>query len=86
MNHRSWLVIGGFTLGGAIWAYLLRKKAPVLAIMGIGWITVSLYWLDHRSEKFIGYGFAIIGVMWLLWGGIKLQKERKSMKQMDRLN
>jgi hypothetical protein len=76
-------VIGILTVGGAIWAYLLRKKPPVLLTIGGGWIAFSLYWNSHRSEKFIGYGFFLIGAIWLLWGALNLINEYKIRSQQD---
>ena len=83
MDNSTWLVIGILTVGGAIWAYLLRKKPPVLLTIGGGWIAFSLYWNSHRSEKFIGYGFFLIGAIWLLWGALNLINEYKIRSQQD---
>ena len=80
MPTQSWLVLGGLTLVGSAWAYVLRKKTPVLLVIGMGWIGFSLYWISQRSEKFIGYGFLLIGVIWIVWGGFNLIKTQLSLQ------
>ena len=74
MSTRSWIVLGAFTFLGSIWANALRKKTPVLLVIGVGWIAFSIYWISHRSEKFIGYGFGLTGAIWIALGGINLIK------------
>jgi hypothetical protein len=74
MPTKSWLVLGGLTLLGSIWAHALRKKTPILLVIGGGWIVFGLYWISRRSEKFVGCGFIIVGLIWLVWGAINLRK------------
>ena len=80
INTKDWLVIGAFSLGGALWAFALRKKPPVLLAMGVGWIAFGLYWTSNRSEKSIGYGYFIIGAIWLLWAGTTLIRKQLARK------
>ena len=72
LEPKSWLLIGVLTVGGTVWAYLLRKKTPVLLVIGAGWIAFSFYWSTQRPEKFVGIVFLMIGGIWLLWGVINL--------------
>ena len=81
LNIKNLILIGSITLGGTIWAYIIRKKPPILIVIGIAWIGFSLYWINQRSEKFIGYGFLLVGMIWLVFGAVNLIKARNQQRQ-----
>ena len=70
------VVVGGFSVGGLVWAYFARKKPWFVAAMGGIWIVLGSV-LTVKKNQPVGTGFLLVGFICLVWGGVNLLKVRR---------
>ena len=71
------LVIAGFTAGGLVWAFFVRKKPRLVAAVGGVWIAVGSV-MTVMGRQPVGLGLLLVGLVCLVWGGINLLKARQA--------
>jgi hypothetical protein len=71
--------IAAMVTAGSAWAYSTRKKPRIVAAVGGVWLVIGSVW---ALKKPIGFGFLLVGVVCLVWGGINLWRARtRSVKR-----
>jgi len=70
-----------FVAAGFVWAYFMRKKPRIVAVVGVGWIVCGSAWMF--TGALIGFGLLLMGVIGLVWGGINLLKARQAPLDTD---
>lgn len=66
-----------FVAAGLVWAYFMRKKPHIVAIVGAVWIIFGSAWM--LRGKWVGFGLLFMGVTILVCGGINLLKARQAV-------
>lgn len=59
-----------FVAAGFVWAYFMRKKPRIVALVGAGWIVCGGAWMF--TGVLIAFGLLLMGAISLVWGGINL--------------
>ena len=73
------LVIALIVVAGSVWAYFMRKKPLIVAVVGGVWLAIGGTWT--LTKKPIGFGFLLVGIICLVWGGINLWRARRAPAQ-----
>jgi hypothetical protein len=76
------LVVTGFVAGGLAWAFFMRKKPRVVAGVAVIWIAVGSVYTVRQGQP-VGFGLLLMGIVCLVWGGIRLLKARTAPLEMD---
>jgi uncharacterized membrane protein (UPF0136 family) len=76
------LVVTGFVAGGLVWAFFMRKKPRVVAGVAVIWIAVGSVYTVRQGQP-VGFGLLLMGIVCLVWGGIRLLKARTAPLEMD---
>jgi len=76
-------VVAIFLAGGSVWAYFMRKKPRVVALIGVIWLTFGSIWVVLEPQKPIGFAGLLAGVVCLVWGGTNLLKARQAPLESD---
>ncbi len=63
-----------FVAAGSVWAYFMRKKPRIVAVVGVAWIACGGAWMSTGVPA--GFGLLLMGVIGLVWGGINLLRAR----------
>ena len=71
-------IVALLTASSLVWAYFMRKKPRVVAVIGVIWLVFGRIWMVMKPEKSVSYGFLLAGVVCLFWGGINLLKARQA--------
>jgi hypothetical protein len=53
----------------------LREKMHILLVVGVIWIGLSWYWIYHRRELPLAFGFLFAGVGYLIIGISRLWRK-----------
>jgi CubicO group peptidase (beta-lactamase class C family) len=61
-----------FVAAGLVWAYFMRKKPRIVAVVGAVWVVCGSAWMF--TGVLIGFGLLLMGAISLVWGGINLLK------------
>jgi hypothetical protein len=83
LNPRYAGVVALFSASSLVWAYFMRKKPRVVAMIGVVWLVFGSIWMVMEPQKPIGFGFLLAGVVCLVWGGINLLKARQAPLESD---
>ena len=78
LNPRYFGVVALFLAGGSVWAYYMRKKPGVVAVIGVVWLAFGRVWMALEPSKPIGFGGLLAGVVCLVWGGTNLWLARRT--------
>jgi len=78
LNPRYVGIVALFLAGGSVWAYFMRKKPGVVAVIGVVWLAFGRVWMILEPSKPIGFGGLLVGVVCLVWGGINLWLARRT--------
>jgi hypothetical protein len=78
LNIRYAGVVALFLAGGSVWAYFMRKKPRVVTVIGVVWLVFGTIWMVMEPQKPIGFGFLLVGVVCLVWGGTNLWLARRA--------
>ena len=70
-----------FVAGGLVWAYFVRKKPRIVAVVGALWIVCGSAWMFNGVLA--GLGLLLTGVIGLVWGGINLLRARQAPSETD---
>lgn len=70
-----------FVVAGFVWAYFMRKKPRIVAVVGAVWIVCGGAWMF--AGELIGFGLLLMGIIGLVWGGINLLKARQTTLEAD---
>jgi hypothetical protein len=70
-----------FVGAGSVWAYFMRKKPRIVAVVGALWIVCGGAWLSAGVP--LGVGLLLMGVMSLVWGGITLSRPRQAHSEIE---
>jgi len=76
-------IVALFLAGGSVWAYFMRKKPHIVAVMGVVWLVFGSIWMVMKPEKSVSFGLQLVGVVGLVWGGINLLKARQARFESD---
>jgi hypothetical protein len=71
------LVIALIVVAGSVWAFFMRRKPHLVTITGAAWLAIGSVW-RLWMKKPVGYGFLLLGVVGLVWGGINLWRAHRS--------
>ncbi len=70
-----------FVAVGLVWAYFMRKKPRIATTFGGVWILLGGAWMFTGAP--VGFGFLLIGIINLAWGGTNLLKARQAPSTTD---
>jgi hypothetical protein len=71
-------VVALFSVSSSVWAYFMRKKPRIVALIGIVWLVFGRIWMVMEPQKPIGFGALLGGVACLVWGGTNLWLARRA--------
>jgi hypothetical protein len=83
LNMRYLMVVALLTASSSVWAYFMRKKPLIVAVIGVIWLVFGSIWMVMKPEKSVGFGLLLAGVICLVWGGINLLKARQAPLESD---
>jgi len=83
LNIRFLGIVALLTASSLVWAYFMRKKPRIVAVIGIVWLVFGRIWMVMKPEKSVGFGLLLAGVVCLVWGGINLLKARQAPSESD---
>jgi hypothetical protein len=63
------MVVVAIPVGGSVFAYSNRKKPHLVMAVSVVWLAFGSLWLINERENPVGYGFALTGILCLIWGG-----------------
>jgi hypothetical protein len=67
----AWLLIAGFIIAGAVFAYVNRAKVWLLLVSGVVWIGIGSYLIGAKDQPALGVGFFLMGLIYLAAGSFK---------------
>ena len=70
-----------FVVAGFVWAYFMRRKPGLVAMVGGVWIACGGAWMLKGVP--LGFGLLLLGVISLVWGGINLLKARRAPSETE---
>ncbi|TET98676.1 MAG: hypothetical protein E3J30_06355 [Anaerolineales bacterium] len=78
LNPRYVGVVALFSASSLVWAYFMRKKPRIVAVIGVVWLVFGRIWMVMEPQKPIGFGALLAGVVCLVWGGTNLWLARRT--------
>jgi CubicO group peptidase (beta-lactamase class C family) len=70
-----------FVGAGSVWAYFMRKKPRIVAVIGAVWIVCGGAWMF--AGVLVGFGLLLMGIIGLVWGGVNLLRTRQAPSETE---